>query len=169
MVGNIWHILESSHERWNLMNIGMIKEVAYMRCHQSGRSSTQTDMSTCITMWIEVSRSNIVVHRLITGHWCILLTDHPPIMKMRIKVLECKLTSVNKCVEVKHLKGSINQGTLMYSQNYRWWEILPPMIASLKALKNDSRFLSQNKWSEVDGMESIGRRALRHPPSTNTR
>ena len=37
-------------------------------------------------------------------------------MKMGIKVLECKLTSVNKCVEVKHLRESIDQGTLMYSQ-----------------------------------------------------
>ena len=37
-------------------------------------------------------------------------------MKMGIKVLECKLTSVNKCVEVKHLRGSIDQETLMYSQ-----------------------------------------------------
>ena len=37
-------------------------------------------------------------------------------MKMGIKVLECKLTSVNKCVEVEHLTESIDQGTLMYSQ-----------------------------------------------------
>ena len=35
-------------------------------------------------------------------------------MKMEIKVLECKLTSVNKCVEIEHLRGSIDQGTLMY-------------------------------------------------------
>ena len=66
-------------------------------------------------------------------------------MKMGIKVLECKLTSVNKCVEVEHLRESIDQGTLMYSQNCRWRENLPLMTASLKALKNDSRFLSQNK------------------------
>ena len=32
----------------------------------------------------------------------------PPIMKMGIKVLECKLTSVNKFVEVEHLRGSID-------------------------------------------------------------
>ena len=38
------------------------------------------------------------------------------IIKMGIKVLECKLTSVNKYVVVKHLRGSIDQGTLMYSQ-----------------------------------------------------
>ena len=37
-------------------------------------------------------------------------------MKMGIKVIECKLTSVNKCVEVEQLRGSIDQGTLMYSQ-----------------------------------------------------
>jgi len=66
-------------------------------------------------------------------------------MKMGIKVLECKLTSVNKCVEVEHLRGSIDQGTLMYSQNCRWRENLPLMTASLKALKNDSRLQSQNK------------------------
>ena len=38
------------------------------------------------------------------------------IMKMGIKVVECNLISVNRCVEVEHLEGSINQGTLMYSQ-----------------------------------------------------
>ena len=43
------------------------------------------------------------------------------------------------------------------------------MTASIKALKNYSRFLSQNKRSEVDGMKSTGRRALRHPPSSNVR
>ena len=43
------------------------------------------------------------------------------------------------------------------------------MTKSLKALKNDSRFLSKNKWSEVDGIKSAGRRELRHPPSYNTR
>ena len=43
------------------------------------------------------------------------------------------------------------------------------MTASLKALKHDSRFLSKNKSSEVDGMKSTGRRELRHPPSTKMR
>ena len=38
-------------------------------------------------------------------------------MKMGIKVLECKLTSMNKCVDVEHLRESMYQGTLMYSQN----------------------------------------------------
>ena len=46
---------------------------------------------------------------------------------------------------------------------------MPLMIASLKALKNDSRFLSQNKLFEFDGMKSTGRRELRHPPSSNMR
>ena len=75
MAGNVWHILESSHKSWNIMNTSMIKEVVYMEFHQDGRSSTQTSTSTCPTMWIEVARLNIVVHRLITGHWCIPLTD----------------------------------------------------------------------------------------------
>ena len=56
-------------------------------------------------------------------------------MKMGIKVLDCNLTSVNKCVEGEHLRGSIDQGTLMHSQNCRWRESLPLMSVSLKALK----------------------------------
>ena len=75
MAEDIWHTLESIHESWNLMNTGMIKEVAYVELQQYGKSSTQTSMSTCPTMWIEVSRSNIVAHRLIISYWCILLTD----------------------------------------------------------------------------------------------
>ena len=43
------------------------------------------------------------------------------------------------------------------------------MTTSIKALKNDSRFLSQNKLSEFDGMKSAGRSALRNPPSSNMR
>ena len=43
------------------------------------------------------------------------------------------------------------------------------MTASLKALKNDNRFLSQNKLFEFNGMKSAGRRALKHPPSSSTR
>ena len=75
MVEYIWHKQELNHESWNVMNTGTIKEVAYIICHQSGRYSTQTNTSTCPTMWIEVLRSNIVVHHLITSHWCILLTE----------------------------------------------------------------------------------------------
>ena len=33
----------------------------------------------------------------------------------------------------------------------------------------DSRYLFKNRYSEVDGVESIGRRELMNPPSTNTR
>ena len=36
-------------------------------------------------------------------------------------------------------------------------------------LQKYSRLLSQNKFSDVDGMVSAGMRELRHPPSTNTR
>ena len=47
---DIWqdtgNILESGHESWHLMNIGMIKEVAYVEFHQAWRSSTQTATST---------------------------------------------------------------------------------------------------------------------------
>ena len=43
------------------------------------------------------------------------------------------------------------------------------MTASLKVLKNYSRFLSQNKRSEVGGMKSAGRSALIHPSSSNMR
>ena len=75
MVEDIWHTLESNQESWNLMNTGMIKEVAYVEFNQSRNSSTQTTMSTYPTMWIEVSRLNIIVHHMITFHWCILLTD----------------------------------------------------------------------------------------------
>ena len=70
---------------------------------------------------------------------------------MGIKVLECKLTSVNKCVEVEHLIESIDQGTLMYSpKNCRWQENLPLMTASLKALKNDSGY------PKINDLKSMG-------------
>ena len=170
MVEDIWYTLESNHERWYLMNTVMIKEVAYVECHQDERYCTRTIMSTCPTMWVDVSRSNIVVHRPITGHWCIKLTHarSPTNNENGNQGIECNLISVNRCVEVEHLEESIDQGILMYSQNYKWRENVPLMIVSLRH-SNDSRILSQNKWSEVDGMESIGRRKLRHPPSTNMR
>ena len=78
-------------------------------------------------------------------------------MKMGIKVLECNLTSVNKCIEVEHLKESIDQGTLMYSQNCRWQENLPLMTVSLKALKwtldSYSRIddLNLMEWNLLEG------------------
>ena len=108
MTEDIWHTLESSRKRWNLMNTDMIKEVAYQKFHQYGKYSTQIAMSTCPTMWIEVSRSNIVVHRLITSHWCISLTDarYPTDNDNGNHGMECNLTSVNRCVEVEHLKDS---------------------------------------------------------------
>ena len=81
----------------------------------------------------------------------------------------CKPTSVNKCVEVEHLRGSINQGTLMYSQGLSMPREPATNDCKSQGTRNDSRFQSQNKWSEVDGMKSAGRRALRHPPSSNTR
>ena len=141
------------HERWNLMNNGTIKEVAYKWCHQSGKSSTHTATSTCPTMRIEVSRSNIVVHRMITGHWCIPLIDARSSTnnEMGIKVLECKLTSANKCVEVEHLRESIDQGTLIYSQNCQWRESLPLMTASLKALK-----MTLDSYPRINDLKSMG-------------
>ena len=69
------NILESGHERWHLINIGMIKEVAYVECHQYQRSSMQMGTSTCPITQINVSRLNMMVHRLITGHWCIPFID----------------------------------------------------------------------------------------------
>ena len=136
IVEDIWYTLESNHERWYLMNIGTIREVAYMECDEVGRSSTWTIMSRCHTMQIDVSRSNIVVHHLITDHWCISLMDarSPTDNDNGNQGTKCNLTSVIRCVEVEHLKESIDQGTLMYSQNCQWWENLPLMTASLKAL-----------------------------------
>ena len=90
-------------------------------------------------------------------------------MKMGIKVLECKLTSVNKCVEVEHLRGSIDQGTLMYSQRLSIAREPTTDDCKSQGTQNESRFQSQNKWSEVHGMKSTGRRELRHPSSSNTR
>ena len=71
--------------------------------------------------------------------------DHPPIMKMGIKVLECKLTSVNKCVEVEHLRGSIDHGTLMYSQKLSM--VREPATDDCKSqgTQKDPIFQSQNK------------------------
>ena len=153
------NILESSHESWHLMNTGTIKEVAYVECHQFRRSYMQTATSTCPTMWIKVSRLNMVVHRLITGHWCIPLTDtrYPTNNDHGNQGTECNLTSVNRCDEFEHLKESIDQETLMYSQNYRWRENLPLMTVSLKALKwtldsysriNDLKLM---EWNPLEG------------------
>ena len=73
------------------------------------------------------------------------MRDHPPIMKKGIKVLECKLTSVNKCVEVEHLRGSINKGTLMYSQKLSIAREPATDDCKSQGTQNDSIFQSQNK------------------------
>ena len=70
--GNHWN---HDHKSYDIMNTRTIKEVVYMECHQVGKYSTQIAMSTCPTMRTEVLRSNILVHRLITSHRCISLTD----------------------------------------------------------------------------------------------
>ena len=90
-------------------------------------------------------------------------------MIMGIKVLEGKLTSANRCVKVEHLRGSIDQGTLMYSQRILMAREPATNDCKSQGTQNDFRLQSQNKWSEVDGMKSAGRRALWHPPSSNMR
>ena len=120
---------------------------------------------------MKVLRSNRMKHCLITGHWCILLTNvrSPTDVENGNQDTDCNLTSVNRCVEVEHLEESINQGTLMYSQKLSMARETATDDCKSQGTQHDSRFQSQNKWSEVDGMESAGRRELRHPPSTNTR
>ena len=97
------------------MNTGTIKEVVYMKCHQSGKSSTQTTTSTCPTMWIKVSRSNIVVYRLIIGHWCIPLTDvRSPTdnengnQGTRVKSNKCEYMCWGRTLERVHRSGDID-------------------------------------------------------------
>ena len=121
-------------------------------------------------MWIEVLRSNIVVHRLIIVHWCIPLTDmrSPTDNENGNQGTEHNIKSVNRCVEFELLKESIDQGTLMYSKNYWWWENLPLMTISLKAIKWFSTPIP-DQWSKVNGIESSRRRELRHSPSSNMR
>ena len=151
--GNVWHILESSHESWNLMNTGTIKEVAYKRCHQSGRSSTQIATSTCPTMWIEVSRSNIVVHRLITGHWCIPLTyarsptdNDNGNQCTRVQTNKCENVLSSNTWEVPSIRG--HWCTPKYC---RWRENLPLMTASLKALK-----ITLDSNPRINDLKSMG-------------
>ena len=71
-------------------------------------------------------------------------------MKMGIKVLECNITSANKCVEVENLEESIDQGTLMYSQNCQWRENLPLMIVSLKELR-----WTLDSYSRINDLKSM--------------
>ena len=76
-------------------------------------------------------------HRLIIGHSCLPLTDvrYPTDNENGNQGTKCNQTSVNRCVEVEHLKESIDQGTFMCSQNCRWRENLPVMTVSLTELK----------------------------------
>ena len=128
--------LESGHENWYLINICTIKEVSYMECHQARRSSTQTTTVTCPITWIKVLRSNMMDQRMTIGHWCkpLTYTRYPTDNDNGNKDTEWRKTSVNVCVEVKHLRESINHGTLMYSQICQWWENLPLMTIKLKEL-----------------------------------
>ena len=73
------------------------------------------------------------------------MRDYPSIMKMGIKVLKCKLTSMNTCVEVEHLRGSIYQGTLMYSQILLMAREPATDDYKSQGTQNDSRLQSQNK------------------------
>ena len=61
----------TNHESWNLMNTGTIKEVAYSGCHQSGRSSTQNDMSGRASPYMGTLVSTLFVfgylHHFISG------------------------------------------------------------------------------------------------------
>ena len=77
-------------------------------------------------------------------------------MKIGIKVLECNLKSENKFVEVKHLRGSIDQGTSMYSQELSMAREPATDDYKSEGTQNEFRFQYQNKWSKVDGMKSAG-------------
>ena len=90
-------------------------------------------------------------------YWSLMYTakqtrDHPLIMKMGIKVLECKLTSVNNCVEVKHLRGSIDQGTLMYSQ--RLSMAIEPATNDCKSQGTQKMTLDSNP--RINDLKSMG-------------
>ena len=155
------------------MNTGTIKEVAYVKCHQYGKYSTHTTTSTCPTMWIEVSRSNIVVHRLIIGHWCIPLIDARSPTEptdnengnqgTRVKTNKCEYMCWGQKLERINWSGDI--------------DVFPKLSTKIEPINDDyksqgtqmeSILLFQNKWSEFDGIESAGRRSLGHPQSTNT-
>ena len=83
-------------------------------------------------MWIKELRSNIMRHRLITGHWGIPLTNvrQPIDDESRYQGTEYIITSVNKGFGVEHLK---NPSIMIHwcIPNYRWRENLPLMTASL--------------------------------------
>ena len=92
------------------MDTGTIKEVVYMECHQARSYSTQTATTTCPIMRIKVLISNMIDHRLITGHCCIALIEarYPTDNDNGNQGTECNKKSVNICVEVEHLRESID-------------------------------------------------------------
>ena len=134
---DVSYTLESGHESWHLMNTGTIKEVAYVKCHQYGKYSTHTATSTCPTMWIEVLRSNIIVHRMITGHWCIPLTDARSPTDNENGNQGTRVQSHVR-IDVLRLntwKNPSIKGHWCIPKKCQWRENLPLMTVSLKALK----------------------------------
>jgi hypothetical protein len=75
---------------------------------------------------------------------------------------------VNKGVDIEHLEESINLGTLMYS-HYQYRGNSPRMTVSHKVLIKMVDPYPREICVEVDRKRSVGRRALRNPPSSNTR
>ena len=153
IVEDIWHTLESNHESWNPMNTGTIKEVAYQKCHQFEKSSTQTATSTCPTMWIKVSRSNIVVHHLITGHWCIPLIDaRSPTENengnqgTRVQNHKCENVLRSNTWEDPSIRGH-----WCIPKKFRWRENLPLMTANLKELK-----MTLDSYPRINDLKSMG-------------
>ena len=90
-------------------------------------------------------------------------------MIMGIKVLECRLTSVNRCVEVDTWASPSIRGHWCIPKKLSMAREPATNEFKSQGTQNDSGFQSHNKWSEVDGMKSTGRRSLRHPPSSNMR
>ena len=72
-------------------------------------------------------------------------------MKMGIKVLECNLTSVNKCVEVEHLKESIDQGILMYSQ-----KLLMEREPTTDDCKSQGTQMTLESYPRINDLKSMG-------------
>ena len=73
-------------------------------------------------------------------------------MKMGIKALDCKLTSVNKCVEFEHLRGSINQGTLMYSQKLS----MAREPATNDCKSQGTQKMTLDSYPRINDMKSMG-------------
>ena len=116
------------------------------------------------------TNTNMMVHRLIIGHWCIPLTDtrHPTNNENGCQGTECIQKVWIDVLRLNSWQNPSIRGHLCIpkyfdgERTYHWW-----MQVSRHSM--DSRSLFQNKCSKVDGMESTRRRALRNPPSTNTR